>query len=203
VASHPPLKLIETIVSLSQICVVRDELTRAYLRDCGVTELVPCPAVTYFTPQPPGRGLLHVDAYDDVGPELYALMNGMGADFATRTDRPFTRINNRISTNSQPQLTAALDAYRSADLILTGRLHGCILGLAIGRKVLAVSGARKIESFMEAAGLGEWVLDINTAGELEDRLDRLSQQSAPVEFLDQARRGNHEVARRIRALVRS
>ena len=39
---------------------------------------------------------------------------------------------------------------------------------ATGRRVLVVSADRKVESFMAAAGLSEWVLDLDEVGHLAD-----------------------------------
>ena len=38
-------------------------------------------------------------------------------------------------------------------MVLTSRLHGCIIALALGKKLLAISGDWKVESFMARAGL--------------------------------------------------
>jgi hypothetical protein len=103
-----------------------------------------------------------------------------------------------IRAGSEQELAKNLGHYAEADLILTGRLHGCIIGLAMGRKVLAVSGDHKLESFMQAAGLSEWVLGLDDMRSLEERLRRLPQQPTPAQFLDSARRDNLALAGRVR-----
>jgi polysaccharide pyruvyl transferase WcaK-like protein len=98
-------------------------------------------------------------------------------------------------------LQQTLDLYASADLIVTSRLHGCILALATGRKVLAVSADHKVESFMQAAGLRDWVLDLDDIGELPARLRQLEQQLSPAAFVERSRQQLREVAAQVRKLI--
>ena len=91
--------------------------------------------------------------------------------------------------------------YASSDLVLSSALHGCILAVAMGRKVLAVSGDYKIEAFMQAAGLGEWVCDIDDVAGVPSALAKLPGQRWPGEFIQQARSANQAVARAVLALA--
>jgi polysaccharide pyruvyl transferase WcaK-like protein len=152
-------------------------------------------------PSPLGRGILHVDAYDNVGEDRYEFMDRVGSEFAARTGRPFRQINNLIPAGDERALQSTLDLYARADLILTGRLHGCIIGSAMGRRVLAVSGDHKIEAFMRAAGLADWVLGLEDVGQLADRLDSLETQARPLEFLEAARAANRAVAADVTAAM--
>jgi hypothetical protein len=201
--SRPPASLVGPIVARSRLAVVRDELTRDFLSGHVQACVVPCPTLNMVGVRPPGRGLLHVDAYDNVGEEVYEAMNRVGSAFAARTGRPFRAINNLIPAGDERALRGVLDLYAGADLILTGRLHGCIVGLAMGRKVLAVSGDRKVESFMSAAGLGGWVLGLDEVKRLGDRLDALAGQESPTTFLDDSRRQNGRVGQEVRRMVRA
>jgi polysaccharide pyruvyl transferase WcaK-like protein len=142
-----------------------------------------------------------VDHYDDVGPETYEVMTRMAEAFAERTGRSYRQKNNLISAGHAGQLKAVLDLYASADLVLTSRLHGCIIALAMGRKVLAVSGDRKVESFMEAAGLRDWVCDLDEIDRLPRRLQALPSQIVPTQFVDRARVQNRAVATHVRRLL--
>jgi polysaccharide pyruvyl transferase WcaK-like protein len=200
--SRPTQKLIEQIVLRSRLCVVRDELTRKYLSHCKIRPPVACPSVTTVEAQPQQYGLLHVDAYDNVGPQIYEEMNLIGRKVAAQTGRRFRKINNIIAAGRELALQNTLNLFAQADLVLTGRLHGCIIALAMGRKVLAVSGDHKIESFMQAAGLGEWVIDKRNIGSLFDHLQALPSQRTPREFIEAAKRGNYAIAKSVCALVR-
>jgi polysaccharide pyruvyl transferase WcaK-like protein len=203
VNSRPAASLVGPIAAQSRLCVVRDELTREFLSGDVPALVVPCPTVNVVDSRSPGRGLLHVDSFDNVGEEIYELMNRVGKAFAAHTDRPFRTMNNLIPGDSEPALNKALDRYAGADLIVSSRLHGCVIGLAMGRKVLAVSGDHKVEAFLTAAGLGDWVLDLDQLDSLADRLAALPAQSTPVRFLDHARRANRAVAEQIRSLARA
>jgi hypothetical protein len=200
--SRPPAKLISEIVRQSRLCIVRDELTRENLSDCPLPPPVICPTVVAV---PTRRGelkrLLHVDHYDNVGEETYRRVLAIAEEFADRTGRSYRQTNNLIPTSRDAALQYILDLYGSADLVLTSRLHGCIIALATGRRVLVVSADRKVESFMRAAGLAEWVCDLDDINSVPARLEMLPQQRLPAEFVERGRQQNREVGRQVSALV--
>ena len=202
--SRAPSDLLEQIVQYSALCIVRDELTRQHLVGNALASPVCCPTINLVSTSPPGLGLLHVDTRGDVGEANYAFMEALGKDFAARNGFPFHSMNNEIPGGSEKALMHALQLYASAGLVMTARLHGCIIGLAMGRKVLAVSCDRKIESFMAAAGLASWVIDVNDVEEkLSSRLDMLSTQPDVSDFIGSVRSANAEVARQVQALASS
>ncbi len=201
--SRARLSLLEQIIAHSRITVVRDELTRQYLSACALPPPVACPTFNLVHSGPESWGLLHVDAFDNVGQANYDWMEEAGRDFAAHTGRRFERINNEIVPGKELGLLRTLEAYARADLILTGRLHGCIIGLAMGRKVLVVSGDRKLESFMTSAGLQDWVLDLDRTRELPQYLERLARQPAPTRFLAEVRRQNRAIAAKVLQVYRS
>jgi hypothetical protein len=188
------------MVRKSRMCVVRDALTRHYLSACGLGPAVPCPAVVAVpTSPPPARGaLLHVDHYDNVGAAVYDAMVEMGRRFAERTGRAYRQTNNLLPAGRRLALQHLVELYASAELVVTSRLHGCILALATGRPVVAVSGDRKVESFMQAAGLEDWVCDLEAIGKLPGLLEALPGQPRPSAFVDQARAGNRAIAAEVR-----
>lgn len=198
--SRAPTPLLEEIVSRSRLCVVRDELTRAYLSNCTVHEPVSCPSLAVVTPpQVSGWGLLHVDNYTTVGAEIYEAMDAAGQAFARHTERPYRQTNNRIRSGSEADLAAILDRYAASDLVLSSALHGCVIGVAMGRKVLAVSGDRKIEAFMQTVGLGDWVLNQEEVDLLPQVLALLSEQVLDHALIEKAIKGNQQVAERVLA----
>lgn len=201
--SHPPLKLISEIVQQSRLCVVRDALTHGYLSACKLPDPVICPAVVAIPTTAGAQArLLHVDSYDDVGAENYERMVAIAEAFAQHTGRSCRQTNNRIPTGHAGALRDTLGLYASADLILSSRLHGCIIALALGRRVLAVSGDHKVESFMQAAGLGDWVSGLEGLDSLPTRLEKLHEQELPVEFVEAGRRQNRAVAEKVIAMLR-
>jgi polysaccharide pyruvyl transferase WcaK-like protein len=200
--SLPPAKLMTEIVQQSRLCVVRDELTREFLGGGQLPPPVICPTVVAVSPAAgEARRVLHVDHYDNVGAEMFGRMEAVAQDFAKRSGRGYRKINNLISAGHNGQFGNVLEAYASSDLILSSRLHGCIIALAMGRRVLVVSGDRKVESFMRAAGLSEWVIDLDQIESLPAKLEKLPEQKLPVEFIEAGRRQNRAVAQKIIALL--
>lgn len=200
--SRAPENLLTEIVRRCALCVARDELTRQHLAECHLPAPVCCPTINLVQTTPPGNGMLHVDAWGEVGAENYEFMQATGKDFAGRTGRTFNQLNNEIHPARKNELARALEKYASADLILTARLHGCIIGLAMGRKVLAVSCDRKIESFMQAAGLSDWVLELKDLRQkLPARLEALPTQPDVARFIAEVRKANRAVAGKVKALA--
>jgi hypothetical protein len=202
--TRPPLDLLEEVVRRSQLCVVRDELTRQHLRGRALPAPVACPTIMAVptAPRAAGHRLLHIDHYDNVGIEIYEAMMKVGQEFAQRTGRDYRQTNNLIPAGDAAALQRTLDLYASADLVLTSRLHGCIIALATGRKVLVVSADHKIESFMDAAGLSEWVCDLDEIDTLPQRLQSLPNQILPMHFVERAREQNRLIATQVKALMR-
>lgn len=201
-ASRPPASLISEIVGRSSLCIVRDQLTREHLAQCHLPPPVICPTVVAVQPRGGSlKQLLHVDSYGDVGEEIYDRMVSIAQSFAAQTGRSYRQTNNLIPAGHNGRLQQTLDLYGNADLVLTSRLHACIIAAAMGRPVLAVSGDRKVESFMSAAGLSDWVCDLTEIDLLPAKLERLHEQRIPVDFVDQGRRDNHAVASQVRKLV--
>ena len=200
--SQPSWPRVASIVHASRICTVRDALTRSYLAPCVVPPPVACPSLTVVRARPPGWGVLHVDSYDVVGADIYQYMGDVARRMATESGRPFRRTNNLIQAGSETALAATLDLYAQSDIVVSSRLHGCVIGLAMGRSVVAVAGDRKVEAFMREAGLADWVLDLSEIERLYERLEAASTQPRPRAFLARARRQNRAVAARVDRVLR-
>jgi polysaccharide pyruvyl transferase WcaK-like protein len=195
--------LLDGILQQSRLSIVRDRLTRDYLRPFILPPPITCPAINAVTTPPgdPTARLLHVDHLGIIGDVAYEFMCRTAERFATRTNRSYRKFNNLIRAGDTGALAKALEQYASADLVLTSRLHGCIIAVAMGRRVLAVSGDGKVDSFMHSAGLGEWVIDLANLDSLPTRLAELPQQPSPREFVETARQANADVASRVRLLA--
>lgn len=202
-SSRTPLPVLADIVGLSQLCVVRDELTRGKFPQHALPTPVPCTAMVAVptTTQPHQRQVLHVDHYDNVGAEGFERMQRIAAEFARRTGRSTRRTNNLLPKSSEPALHAILELYAAAEVVLTSRLHGCIIGLATGRPVIAVSGDAKVDSFMQAAGMTDWMCDVAQLDQLPALLERFAEQEFPHAFVAAARAANRAVAQQVKALA--
>src|SRR5262245_32029332 len=199
--SRPSDDLLGAVIRRSRVCVVRAELSRGLLPGLALRDPVPCPSLAALDRSPrPGRGLLHVDNCTTAGANVFDAMDAIGGEFARRTDRRYRRTNNRIDPPSEANLAATLALYAESDLILSSALHGCIIGVALGKPILAVSGDYKIESFMEAASLRDWVLDLDEIDSLPGRLDELAGQRPCSEFVADAIEANRRVAEHVLAI---
>lgn len=196
----PDRALLDSIRARAAMLAVRDDHTRALmgLRD---QQVVPCPAMNAVTTTPvAGRNLLYADAYDNIGERAHARVVQALSAFAAATDRAYLQTDNTIEAGRTGELHALLDRYAAADIIVASRLHGCILAAALGRKLLAISGDRKVEAFMQQAGLHEWVAPAETLEALESNLWRLSDQPEVADFVARARTANHALAQSVLAL---
>lgn len=199
--SLPRMEALETVVGAARLCVFRDEATRSRFARHDLPHPVPCPSLVAVESRPaPERGLLHAANYTTAGADAYEAMVRLGRGLADATDRPYRETNNEIRAGREADLAALLSLYVRSDVVLSSRLHGCVIGLALGRKVLAVSGDRKIEAFMRAMGLEEWVLDHDRMEELPAYLDALERQPSAADRVDRGRDANRAVAERVRQL---
>ena len=199
--SPPEREILERVVGGSRYSVVRDDLSLRHLENCALPAPVPCPSMVAVRCEPMGSGLLHVDNYTTVGAAAYDSMDRHCRDFAARTGRVYRRTNNRIDPPTEPRLGLCLERYSRSDLVVSSALHGCVIAVAMGRPVVAVSGDYKIESFMEAAGLGEWVVDAAEVEKVPALLERLSSQPLRLDFAARARAENEGVARRVKEVA--
>lgn len=200
--SLPPMDLIGRIVEGSLLTVVRDELTRDLLPGLELPPPVPCPSLAAVSRErDEGWGVLHVVNYTTAGADVHDVMQARARGFAERTGRPFRETNNLIEPGRRDQLDRILGLYRASDVIVSSGLHGCIVGLAVGRPVVAVSGDRKLDSFMALAGLSRWVLSQEEAGRVGEILERLGRQRDPAPFVRRGVEANRRVAARVRALL--
>lgn len=196
--SLPPKSLIEDIVNKSELCIVRDNLTRSFLENCEIPPPVQCPSVNVIDlPAQQGNDLIHAVNYTTAGADTYETMRAAALTFAENTGRVYRETNNLISKGSQKEMAQVLLRYEKSEIALSSALHGCIIGVAMGLKVLAVSGDRKIDEFMKAVGLKDWVLDISEAELIPERLQELQSQTNPASMVNDIRRKNRDVAKQI------
>jgi polysaccharide pyruvyl transferase WcaK-like protein len=193
--SHPPLDVVVEVLRASVISVVRDNLTRNYLGTDIVEPPVPCPSMVAIEPSPAGWGVLHVDNYTTAGAAAFEEMDAVCRDFSRATGRPYRRTNNRI--DREVDLKKILSLYEASDIVVSSALHGCIIAVAMGKPVCAVSGDRKIEAFMNVTGLCDWVLEVAEIAQLKEMLERLPNQPSVSSFVEATRAANVSVAVRI------
>lgn len=198
--------LVKAVVEKSRYTVVRDEHTRDYIlgidKSLNLDAPVICPSVVVLeSSKVIDKGMLHSNNYTTAGSQIYETMRAKAMKFAEKTGRKYRETNNRIEMASAERLDETLMLYAKSDLIISSALHGCIIGVTTGRKVLAVSGDWKIDSYMKAVGLKDWVLDLDEMEQFEKKLEQLEGQVSCEAILSDARKGNKVVAERVKHLV--
>jgi hypothetical protein len=194
--------LLAEVAERALVCVVRDELTRDLVPTVDLPDPVPCPSVVAVAGRRRrGNDLLHPNNYDNVGEAWYERVGALLREEAEARGVRYRETSNRIEPGRVDELEANLGLYEASELVVASALHGCILGLALGCRVLALSGDHKIESFMAAAGLSEWVLDLEDGDQLAPRFAALPEQPEVSDFIAGAVAANAEVAEQVRALA--
>jgi hypothetical protein len=201
--SRPDVELVREIVARSQLTAVRDELSRALIGDVGDVSVIPCPTFCALEPSPrTGTALLHVDSYDNVGPESYERTDALLHGLALSGGMPYRKTNNLIEKGDAMDLARVVDRYRDAALVVSSRLHGVIVSLALDRPVLAISGDRKVDALMTTAGLSDWVIGAAEVDRLPELVGRLGEQPDQRAFARAARTANERFGARVAALAR-
>jgi len=178
------VRLFQNAVHQAAAVAVRDSCTQGWLGWALNLRLAPCPSVLTVPPAAMGTGVLVV--------EHPGLLDGVVREQVRQATRPRAVTDNIVSWGDKEALWRVVGQYEKAVVVVSSRLHGCVLGLAMGKKVLAVSQDHKIESFMTAAGLSEWVCEPEKVSEA---LGRLDQQPDVSSFIKKARNANLEFAR--------
>lgn len=195
--------LLHAIADRAAVCAVRDELTREQLPADHHAVVALCPSILAVSvPSERGDDVLHVVNMTTVGGEEYEVMCTTARAFAAETGRMYHQTNNRVRTGNAEHMERVVKRYAAADVVVTSALHGCILAAAMGRPVVAVSGDWKIEQFMSAAGLSEWVLQQEEVDRLPAMLRAVSTQQPAAELRARASHQNARVAEDVLAIVK-
>jgi len=194
-------ELMTDIVRRSRLCVVRDQLTWEFVSSRSLPDPVPCPSLSVIERREgPGRGLLHAVHAGIVDPETHQEICGIVRELAEKSGRPYRETRNRIDPKAR-NLQLELEKYRNSDVVISSRLHGCIIAVGMGKKLIALSGDRKIDHFMDSAGLKEWVVEMDDIGRLPEMLVCIEEQENPRAFVDRVRQDNLLVSEKIKSLI--
>ena len=186
----------------SRLCIVRDERTRRLLHGAASEPPVPCPSLSAVKrPWLKRRGLLHAVHPEVLGAERQRAVAALVQPFATESGRRYRETHHRFAEGDSGALQKIVQDYARSDIVVSSRLHGRIMGVAMGRRVLAISGDRKVEEFMTAAGLEDAICELKEVDTLPARLRAISNQVWPRAFVLEARRQHRAIARRVADLV--
>jgi hypothetical protein len=201
-ATRPNLDAVRAVAARADICAVRDHVSQDVVAQT-TRPPVPCPSVVAIPRvEPFARGVLHVGALDTTGDDAFYEARTVCTDYATRTGREFRETNNRFEPDDRRGLDGVLRAYQCSDVVVSARLHGCVLAVATGRPVLAISGDWKVEAFMEAAGLGAWVLDCADISALPERIVQLYEQPPADDFIRRVIADNRSIGLEVAKLAK-
>lgn len=191
-----PTSVLQPVIESSRYCSVRDQLTWDYLRAHDLPPPVPCPAFCEVGAEPTDRGwgLLNVTHPDLLDAPTQLEIRTTCKDFAQSTERPVRQTQNRVRSGNAHSLCKLLKLYGASDLVVSSRLHGCVIALAMEKKVIAVSADSKIDSFMQAANLLDWVCHVDDVSRLEQLISAVSEQPSRAAFTDEVRRQNRAIA---------
>ncbi|BET67557.1 hypothetical protein ASA1KI_24750 [Opitutales bacterium ASA1] len=199
-ASTPSRALVQDVVGAARLCAVRDGLTRAFIDLPQVREPIACTTLNALegrTSAPDGL-VLHADHYDNVGADNFEKMERFAAAHAAATQRRHRKTNNILEPGRRDALDRIVGLYTSADVLLTSRLHGCIIAAAVGCPFLAVTGDRKVDSFMQATGLQRWLCSLDEVDSVPARLEALDRERPTANaFVAAARRDNRAFAEEV------
>jgi len=210
-----PIAAVEEVVRRARVVSLRDDLSRDYFQELNLPPALTCPSLGAVTihcrrtgtgivqsaPLPLKDGLLHVAHDRLVSGAVKEKITSAAREMALRSGLRYRELDNLVPGGDEQGLKYLLDRYARASIVVSSRLHGCVMGIGAGCKVLAVSGDLKIESFMSAAGLQDWVLDVQDSESLADRLRTTGEQPATGKFLDFSMNGNLHIAERIRRMA--
>lgn len=181
---HGHQRLLACVLTRAQAVVVRDVATAVALRSMDISSrVIPCPsAVVLDHKWPRGNAILHVMHPDLLSDAAVAEMSNVLQSHADQMDTCYHETSNVIRAGSRAELAATLMKYSASDLVVSSRLHGCVIAAAMGRRVLAVSCDPKITAFMEMIGLSDQVISGRDVSELSDMLRQGRIASPPVPY---------------------
>lgn len=200
--------LLRRVVDRSTLTAVRDPLSVDVLSDDDRVRLTPCPSLAVGLPPVTSSRplLLHATHRYTIGDDVLAAVRAQARDFARTTGRAYTETDQRISPDDGDAFVRGIERFGQAEVVVSSRLHGCLLALAARRPVIAISGDVKVDSFMTWAGLGNRLIDaqdddaVRTLGERLVAMDAEGDHTAIDRLLETARRANLEVAAAVHEL---
>jgi polysaccharide pyruvyl transferase WcaK-like protein len=91
-----------------------------------------------------------------------------------------------------------LDRYSSAKITVSSSLHGCILALSLGSKLIAISKDWKIEGFLQMVNLEEAICNVDEIGKKAKHLELQKDVSKEIEKI---KKENEYFAQKVKKLI--
>lgn len=193
------LKKWKAIVRNSMISSFRDENTYRCFRGTNNTFKVGCPSVNFVLDHKkdfPKRLLIHSCNYHLLNRKEVDAMQKITDVLANKLDLKKVYTNRKIK--GLPELYKWLDLYSSAKITVSSSLHGCILALSLGSKLIAVSRDWKMEGFLQMVDLEEAICDIDEIGKKAQHLGLQKDVSNKIEKI---KKENAYFAQEVKKLI--
>jgi len=176
-----PPQFVREIAQAASFCSWRDPATA---EAAGTGAVTPCPSIWLTDQLRPGLAAEKERRDSARKPVLlHAIHNEMGRErnlsFAAALQQWCSEHGweYREETNVRPgswghiRPRQVLANYMAADLVVSSRLHGCIMAYALGRPFLALCHDRKITQFLSTIGAEHVAVPHDSPTPLIDRLD--------------------------------
>lgn len=158
------MEIFQTIFKYSIVTSVRDKLTHNLFNELGSIAKAGCPAHVMITKleinnESIDSHLLYVDHSDLTTKEeldhISSVLNLYGMNIGIQK----TLFCNNLCHPKQPVSQYLKTYYENAKIIVTTRLHGAIIGLSLGKPVVAISKDTKLNSYFSDFGLDSYITD--------------------------------------------
>lgn len=176
-----PPQFVRDVAQAASFCSWRDPATA---EAAGVGAVGPCPSIWLVNQLRPGLAAEKEKRGSTPKPVLlHAIHNEMGRErnlafvAAIRqwcSDRGWEyreETNVRRASWGHIPHRQILANYLAADLVVSSRLHGCIMAYALGRPFLALCHDQKIAQFLATIGAGQVAVPHDSPAPLVDRLN--------------------------------
>ena len=178
-------ELLSNMIERAEFVWVRDTLTSSLIEDrCGIrTNTILCPSVYYINEQ--YRRKMEKPKKRDRPSVLYVhhkklvktawKEDSLIQDMVRRVCR-MNKFSYAETDNLCKNPDAVLHQYEEADIVISTRLHGCILSYALEKPFIAVSADHKIDSFVQDY-CDATLIDINEVS--ADKIDSIMHTGLP------------------------
>jgi polysaccharide pyruvyl transferase WcaK-like protein len=154
------------ILTRCHVLSVRDQRTASWLSNTRIYPVVECPSNVVLrkyglyskTRAAIAKNVLFV-LHHDINTEEYRELRQVILALESDQDCTVSVIDNLLFKNQD--IEDVLKTYQNSDVVITSRLHGCIIAKALGKPIIAIAHDTKIDEYMNSVGLGEFVLNSN------------------------------------------
>lgn len=151
--------LLRKVVEKSDFFSVRDTMSQNIIYD--ITSTTPpvtvCPSILYlrknFTRKPPSKKITHIFHPSDLrfsGCDLEKIRTNI-RNYCGEYNYRYVESDNLSNDHKD-----MIDKYLDSDLIISSRLHGCIIAHALGIPFIALSCDKKTQAFLETHSNGSY-----------------------------------------------